>query len=223
MVAGVWLEKEQLMPKKQTFSHHFLTWHFASLSSPFLSLQWWAKPGSWLFPWWRTHQRQACANRAAWANSLSTVCLSACLPPGARKLAVGEQRHSSQCQSRQRAHWQLFIWVGSALCTRPEKCPQRRGADKAQGWVTCPRQKAWGAALLVPRRHFKTWGLPMKSYQQQSRQRPWLPTVIYSKNAVQTHRLIMGKQRETLGQVHQPIRMQGKCKPDHKPQWLEKS
>lgn len=120
---------------------------FASLESPFFSMYWRAT-ARW-FPWWRADQRRAWANRAAWANISHSACLSACEPTGAHTLA--EKRYYSRCQSRQRPHWQVSIWVGTIPHTGPAK---KRGEGC---WLGCVRgtrlkQKARvrGAVLLRP-------------------------------------------------------------------------
>lgn len=58
---------------------------------------------------------------------------------------------------------------------------EKEGAGRVVGRLTRTRQKARGSVLLVPRRRGKTSRQAMKSSEQQPRQRPWLPTVIYCK------------------------------------------
>lgn len=122
------------------------------------------------FPWWRADQLQACANRAAWANISDSACLSACEPPGARTLA--EKRYYSRCQSRQRAHWQVSIWVGTSPHTGPAR--KKNLWSKGEGcWQDCVRvtrlkQKAWGGdqSCLSPGDAAKTSRQAMKSSEQ---------------------------------------------------------
>lgn len=57
-------------------------------------------------------------------------------------LAVGEKRHSSRCQSPQRAHWQVSIWVGTAPCTSPENLWSKGGGMQSYGLGNTPGTKS---------------------------------------------------------------------------------
>lgn len=76
----------------------------------------------------------------------------------------------------------------------------KEGASWVVGWITHPRQKAWGSALFVPRRHSKTSRQAMKSSKQHPQQRPWLPTVIYCKTPSE-HTNNGVTQRDTANQI----------------------
>lgn len=75
-------------------------------------------------------------------------------------LAVCEKRYSSQCQSRQRAHWQVSIWVGTAPCTGPEKYLWSKGGGRQScGSGNMPETKSMGISLACPqatRQNIKT-------------------------------------------------------------------
>lgn len=114
-------------------------------------------------------------------------CLPVCEPPAARMLA--ENRYYIQCQSRQRAHWQVSIWVGTVPCTGPaKKSLKRKGGGLAGLWSgNTPETKSMGdQSCLSPgdaaKHQDEPWNLPNNT----RRQRPWLPTVIYCTHWVNT-------------------------------------
>lgn len=173
---------------------------FASSSSPFFLTYWRATarlPRS--FPWRRADQRQACANRAAWANisdSACYVCLRAYGSPcaGWKTLLQPMSAQTKATLAGLYLGWHHSThWPGK----RKKKSVEQRGGVLAGlcSGNTAETKKArgvggrrWGeAVLLVPRRRGKKhqdkpWNLLNNTRQQ----RPWLPTVIYCTRRVNT-------------------------------------
>ena len=99
--------------------------------------------GPWTSPWRRADQRQACANRDAWANSSALPPL---LVPGARMLAIGEIRLSGLCQERTKATLARLYLSWTYAKHQPWKISegQREGCRRSSRSANTPQTKSTG-------------------------------------------------------------------------------
>lgn len=120
-------------------------------------------------------------------------------------LAVGEIRHSSRCQSRQRAHWQVSIWVGTAPCTSPEKYLWgMEGGRQSCGSGNTPQTKSTGISPARPQETQQNIKASHEIFWTTHSKGPGFPRWFTVKHRANTQ-ANNGVAKKTLAQVNQPI------------------